>query len=312
MRRKSCRVWGLVCLAIWLTAEAVCGQTHPRKIQNSLGMVFVFIPAGSFLMGSRESPEEVVRKGGGKADELKREHPCHHVEITRGFYFKNKEVTTGEFAVFVKATGYLTTAEVNGYSWVWQGEWKRLPRASWRYPLGLKSGAAVSGRHPVVHVSWKDASAFCRWLSVKEGRNYRLPKEAEWEYACRAGTTTPFFWGETISTDQANYDGNYTYGNGHKGVYRKKTMPVGSFPTNAWAIHDMHGNVWEWCADRFSGDYYHHSPSKDPKGPSSGKYRVLRGGSWYNHPRILRSALRFGKDPSHQDDNLGFRVVMDY
>ena len=127
-------------------------------------------------------------------------------------------------------------------------------------------------------------------MREKDKKSYRLPTEAEWEYACRAGTTTPFHFGETISTDQANYNGNFTYGNGKKGVYRKKTTPVGSFPANAWGLYDMHGNVWQWCQDWY-GDY----PQKDvvdPQGPEKGEYRVLRGGSWSNDPRYCRSAYR--------------------
>ena len=122
-----------------------------------------------------------------------------------------------------------------------------------------------------------------------------LPTEAEWEYACRAGTTTPFHFGETISTDQANYDGNFTYGNGKKGVYREKTTPVGSFPANAWGLYDMHGNVWQWCQDWY-GDY----PQKDvvdPQGPEKGEVRVLRGGSWISDPQYCRSAFRYWFDP---------------
>ena len=121
---------------------------------------------------------------------------------------------------------------------------------------------------PVEKVSWDDCQEFIKKLREKDKKPYRLPTEAEWEYACRAGTTTPFHFGETISTDQANYNGNFTYGNGKKGVYRKKTTPVGSFPANAWGLHDMHGNVWQWCQDWY-GDY----PQKDvvdPQGPEKG------------------------------------------
>ena len=122
---------------------------------------------------------------------------------------------------------------------------------------------------PVEHVSWDDCQEFIKKLREKDKKPYRLPTEAEWEYACRAGTTTPFHFGETISTDQANYNGNFTYGNGKKGVYREKTTPVGSFPANAWGLHDMHGNVWQWCQDWY-GDY----PQKDvvdPQGPEKGE-----------------------------------------
>ena len=138
---------------------------------------------------------------------------------------------------------------------------------------------------------------------------YRLPSEAEWEYACRAGTTTPFSFGETISTAQANYDGNYTYASGKKGEYRKQTTPVGSFPANAFGLHDMHGNVWEWCADP-----WHDSHDGAPTNGSTweggdASRRVYRGGSWFSLPRNLRSACRYWSYPSSRTDDIGFRLA---
>jgi formylglycine-generating enzyme required for sulfatase activity len=158
-------------------------------------------------------------------------------------------------------------------------------------------------RLPVETLSWDDCQAFLR----RAGEGYRLPTEAEWEYACRAGTETPFSFGETISTDQANYNGNYTYGPGSKGVYREETVPVGSFPANAWGFHDMHGNVWEWCQDRY-GEYPSGSVT-DPTGPGSGSHRVLRGGSWLDLPRLCRSANRSRGVPGSQGYNVGFRAA---
>ncbi len=148
------------------------------------------------------------------------------------------------------------------------------------------------GRRPVIYVSWNDAKAYVAWLSRKSGKPYRLPSEAEWEYAARAGTTTPFHFGSTISPDQANYNGRRTYGSGRKGVYRETTVPVGSFPSNAFGLHDVHGNVWEWVEDCYNGSY--------AGAPSDGaawtvgdcSQRVLRGGSWLNAPRLVRSANR--------------------
>ena len=124
--------------------------------------------------------------------------------------------------------------------------------------------------NPVETVSWHDAVKFCQALSRRGDGEYKLPTEAQWEYACRAGTTTPFYCGETISTDLANYDGDYTYGNGRKGTYRGKTTEVKSFPANAWGLYDMHGNVLEWCSDGYDSDYYENSDKEDPKGPDSG------------------------------------------
>jgi sulfatase modifying factor 1 len=159
---------------------------------------------------------------------------------------------------------------------------------------------------PVEMVSWDDCQEFIKKLREKDKKPYRLPTEAEWEYACRAGTKTPFSFGETISTDQANYKGNVAYGNGKKGVYREKTTPVGSFPANAWGLYDTHGNLFQWCQD-WLGDY----PQKDvvdPQGPDEGQYRVLRGGSWNFYPQNCRSALRFYHLPGHRNGSVGFRV----
>jgi len=159
---------------------------------------------------------------------------------------------------------------------------------------------------PVEQVSWADCQEFIKKLREKDKKPYRLPFEAEWEYACRAGTTTPFHFGETISTDLANYAGNFTYGDGKKGVDRKKTMPVGSFPANAFGLHDMHGNVCQWCQD-WNGEY----PQKDvvdPQGPERGGIRVLRGGSWFHTPLHCRSAYRYWDGPGFRGNNLGCRL----
>jgi formylglycine-generating enzyme required for sulfatase activity len=141
-------------------------------------------------------------------------------------------------------------------------------------------------------------------LREKDNKLYRMPTEAEWEYACRAGTTTPFYFGETISTDRANYKGTFIYGSEQQEVYRQKTTPVGCFPANAWGLHDMHGNVWQWCQDRYSETYYAKSPVEDPQGPADGNHRVIRGGCWGAIASSCRSATRY-----FQGDRIGFRVV---
>ena len=168
-----------------------------------------------------------------------------------------------------------------------------------------------NGAHcPVEQVSWKGASTFCQKLSQKTKHTYRLPSEAEWEYACRAGTTTPYHFGETITSDLANYKGNYTYRAASKSKYRKETTPVGKFSPNAFGLFDMHGNVWEWCAD-----YWHYNYQGAPTNGNAwiaggdSSFRLLRGGSWYNIPRYCRSADRLMGAPGNCVRNFGFRVV---
>ncbi|MDP6381551.1 MAG: formylglycine-generating enzyme family protein, partial [Phycisphaerae bacterium] len=174
--------------------------------------------------------------------------------------------------------------------------------------MGKNPSQFKNPKNPVETVPWNDAVEFCRKLSARTGRTVRLPTEAQWEYACRAGTTTPFNTGETISTDEANYDGKYVYGNGKKGVYREKSTPVGSFKANAWGLHDMHGNVLEWCNDWYGNDYYKSSPRVDPKGPGSGPARVIRGGSWFGPVYNVRSANRRRCTPVL--GIMGFRAVV--
>ena len=159
---------------------------------------------------------------------------------------------------------------------------------------------------PVEMVSWEDCQDFIKKLRENDKKPYRLPTEAEWEFSCRAGTTTPFHFGQTIFTDQANYDGNQTYGKLKKGVFRQKTTPVGSFPANALGLYDMHGNVWEWCQDWL--DDYPHDDATDPQGPATGRERVMRGGSWNNHPASCRSAYRARDEPDARDNDVGFRL----
>jgi uncharacterized protein (TIGR02996 family) len=159
---------------------------------------------------------------------------------------------------------------------------------------------------PVEQVSWEDCQEFLKRLREQDRKPYRLPTEAEWEYACRAGTTTPFCFGATLSTDQANYNGNDTYETGKKGVDREETTPVGTFPKNAWGLYDMHGNVWEWCQDWY-GDYTANAVA-DPQGPNSGDFCVLRGGSWISTPEFCRAAFRDGYEPDYRFMGIGLRV----
>jgi formylglycine-generating enzyme required for sulfatase activity len=163
---------------------------------------------------------------------------------------------------------------------------------------------------PVDRVCWYDAVEFCERLSEKTGRAYRLPGEAEWEYACRAGTTTPFYCGGTITTDLANYVGEHIYRLEPAGVYRHVTTDVGSFPPNAFGLYDMHGNVWEWCADAWHDDYTGAPTDGSTWESRAASHRVLRGGCWHDPPDLCRSAARLKHTPSEGEDYFGFRVAL--
>jgi acetyl esterase len=234
----------------------------PKDFTNSLGMKFVWIPPGTFMMGSPKEEKE------RDANEVQ-----HKVTLTRGFYMGVYTVT--------------------------QEQWQAVMGNN---PSEFKGEKNL----PVETVSWDDCQEFIKKLREKDKKPYRLPSEAEWEYACRAGTKTPFHFGQTISTDQANYQGIFTYGDGKKGVNRQKTTPVNSFPANSWGLHDMHGNVFQWCQDWF-GDYPQNDVI-DPEGPKKADFRVQRGGSWGLSPVHGRSASRGGSKPGDRGDGFGFRV----
>lgn len=233
---------------------------------KELGIEFVKIPAGSFLMGS---PLEEPQRESGEIQ--------HRVELSKDFYMSKYPITFKQYDKFCEATG---RQKPDDYTW---GRENR----------------------PVIDVSWDDAVAFCEWIGC------RLPTEAEWEYACKAGTTTPFNTGDNLTTDEANYDGNYPYNNNEKGTYRKKTVPVGTLgKSNAWGLCDMHGNIQEWCSDWYAEYSAADEVVTDPKGPDSGTYRILRGGSWTTRAMQCRSAYRGGIEPSSRLDDAGFRVVL--
>ncbi len=234
--------------------------------------------------------------------ERKENERQHEVEV-ESFAIGKYEVTVGQFKRFVEEAKYKTEAEKSGGCYYLTGsEWKQDADKNWRNP-----GFSQTDDQPVVCVSWNDAMAYVDWLGKQTGKEYRLPKEAEWEYVARAGTTTPFYFGATISTDQANYNGNYVYGNGRKGVYRQKTVKVGQFPPNAWGLHDMHGNVWEWTCSVYS-ENYDGSEQRCAEPGTSGPC-VLRGGSWNTEPRGVRGAARVGGDPHDGGPSGGFRLA---
>lgn len=277
---------------------------------NTIGMALVLIPPGEFLMGDTISAEEVERKWGGwKLEWSKGDYPRHRVRITRGFYLGACAVTRGQFAQFVRETGYRTDAERGGKAYAMSsGIWADRA-ADWRNPLFEQTDA-----HPVVCVSWNDAAAFCGWLARKEGLDYALPSEAQWEYAARAGTTSHWYWGDEDAGAQGRA---CVAGEGESWQCRftgvrdgwTRTAPVGTFTPNAFGLYDMIGNVSCWCRDWFGRDTYASSPPADPEGPNQGTHRSLRGGSWNSGPSYARSAHRDGCPPDFRSSDLGFRVA---
>lgn len=296
-----------------------------------LGMKFVLVPSGEFLMGSDESPEALAsaypQYGRERFLALFDEAPVHKVRITRSFYLGQYEVTVGQFRRFVEASGYQPESEADGtggygYNPDYDPEKSergdafegRNPKYSWRNP-GFKQG----DDHPVVNVTWNDAVAMSKWLSEKEGKTYRLPTEAEWEYAARAGTRTRYYSGndpqsllKVANTFAADTKmkwpqwKNYALAGGDGFEF---TAPVGSFAPNALGLYDMHGNAWEWCADWYDDAYYAKSPANDPLGPASGKVRVRRGGSWHTWSFYVRSSYRNWNSPDTRYTLVGMRLL---
>ena len=250
----------------------------------------VVVPAGSFTMGT--PPDEEVATG--REDQVR-------VSIAAPFAVGRFAVTRGEFAAFVAATGHKT----DGGCYRFNGsEWKREADRNWRSP-----GFAQDDRHPAVCTSWTDAKAYAAWLSSSTGKSYRLLSEAEREYVARAGSTTPFWWGTTISTDQANYDGRITYAGGAKGEWRQGTVPVDSFAANPWGLYNVHGNVWEWTEDCWNEKNAGNPGDGTARADGDCSVRVLRGGSWNNAPHSIRSARRNRNPPATRDGYIGFRVA---
>ena len=330
MLRKACTAALAALTAVGsltvATAEEPKEVDGKKQITNSIGMKLTLIPAGEFMMGSRESAEDTAaffREPYGvdfqTTDFFKDEHPLHRVRITRPFYLGTYQVTRGQFRQFVNDTGYKTDSERGDMpgAWGWDAEKRKFVFSkdySWR-----NAGFKQTDEHPVLNMSWNDAMAFCQWLSRKEGRTYQLPTEAQWEYACRAGTTTRYSSGDNPETVvrvgnvadaafRATFpDRKWTTKASDGHVF---TAPVGSFRPNAFGLYDMHGNAWEWCSDSYRGKYYAASPEDDPKGPRTANCRVVRGGSWYNGPSACRSAKRFWRSPDNRFDfAAGLRVA---
>lgn len=276
----------LVTLVPCLGAPAAF-SAEPPVVTNSIGMKLARIPSGSFMMGSPRSEAERDDK-----EEL------HEVTITKPFWIGVYEVKQTEYVEVMRG----------------------VERAENRSTFQADD-------NPVENVEWRLARIFCERLSARPeeqqaGRKYRLPTEAEWEYACRAGTSTAFHTGESLSSSQANFNGQYPAGGAKQDKYLRRTTKVGSYQANAFGLYDMHGNVAEWCADWYDPDYYLDSPDEDPLGPPLGVvptgftnygnenfFVVVRGGCWVDDGRACRSAYRFRAMPNTQYRLIGFRVV---
>lgn len=313
--------------AVLLVAGAAAAGDDP------LGIAFVRVPAGEFLMGSAEPAAALAAAYPGlersRFESLSDEAPVHRVRITRPFEMSRHEITAGQFRAFLQRSGHVPESVADGtggYGFnprydpatsprrdAFEG---RSPRYSWQNP-----GFAQTDDHPVVNVSWNDALALANWLSRQDGlgRTYRLPTEAEWEYACRAGGQGRYQHGDdpagllrvanTFDEDAAP----------HWPAWRERalpgrdghafTAPVGAYAPNAFGLHDMHGNVWEWVSDWYGENYYAQSPTDDPTGPIEGGVKVRRGGSWHTWPLYTRCAFRNWNTPQTRYTLVGIRLV---
>ena len=318
------------------TAVFAGPQELPEKAAADLGvgvkMELVLVPAGKFKMGSGESAEDTAAyfnktyrenfppdgMGGLEANFFENEHPQHDVRITKPFFLGMYPVTRGQFRQFVTATSYKTDKDKDKklLAWGWDPDKKQFSndeKYSWQ-----NAGFEQTDEHPVVNVTWNDAMAFCKWLSEKEGQTYRLPTESEWEYACRARTTTRYPSGDdpqTLGKVSNLVDAtvkvripDWKYMIYHSDNYAF-TSPVGKSKPNTFGLHDMHGNAFQWCSDWYSENYYAASPENDPPGPDSGTERVIRGGTWNFRPLGARSAERNKTEPDSRNCSAGFRVV---
>lgn len=321
----------LLCAAVLSACALPRTDTPGTVIENSLGMRLVRVPAGEFLMGSDE-PLEVLAQAFPRYErrrltDLRDEAPVHRVRITRAFYLGQHEVTVGQFRRFVQASGYVPESVADGtggYGYnpaydpsttvrgdAFEG---RDRRYSWQNP-----GFAQSDTHPVLNVTWNDAMALAAWLSRQEGVRYRLPTEAEWEYACRAGSRTRYAGSDdpqsllssanTFDADTAVFWPRWQGQSlgGHDG--HAFTAPVGSFQPNAFGLYDMLGNAWEWTADWYGENTYAQSPLQDPQGPADGNARVRRGGSWHTWALYARCAYRNWNTPQTRYTLVGIRLL---
>jgi formylglycine-generating enzyme required for sulfatase activity len=253
--------------------ERITVSGYELELAKGLAITMVQIPAGSFQMGSPATESERASEEG----------PQHRVQL-QSFFLGQTPLT--------------------------QAQWQAV--ANWsQVELKLNPNPArfKGANRPVGQVRWEEAMEFCRRLSQRAKLAYTLPSEAQWEYACRAGSTTPFAFGDTLTPDFANFNGIVTYGSGPKGQYRQQTKEVGSFPANAWGLQDMHGNVWEWCLDPWHDSCWGAPADGSAWTAGGGTARLLRGGSWLSIPRLCRSAFRFLSSlPDSRLSSIGFRV----
>ncbi len=251
-------------------------EGYREQLGEGVALTMVKISGGSFLMGSPK----------GEPERFDDESPQHEVTLD-AFWMAQTPITQAQ--------------------WRTVAAWQQLERDLKPDPAKFKGD-----NRPVERVSWHDAQEFCRRLSQRTGQRYGLPSEAQWEYACRAGSTTPFHFGATLTPELANYNGNFVYQNGPKGTYRQQTCEVASLPANGWGLHDMHGNVWEWCQDHWH-DSYNLAPGDDQPwlAPVAAvdAQKLLRGGSWIGDPGDCRSAYRSHDEADSVANDVGFRVV---
>lgn len=267
-------------------------QKNKQESLNKLtgGIDLVYVRGGSFEMGSEK----------GESDEK----PMHTITLSNYFIGKY-EVTVGQFRKFIAATGYKTSADINGGSYLWNGsQWKLQPGINWEYDaLGFKR-PETEENHPVIHVSWTDALEYTKWLSSVTGKAFRLPTEAEWEFAARGGMSSngyTFAGSNDINQVAWSLDNK-----------SNQTFPVGKKQPNELGIYDMTGNVWEWCNDWYDADYYAKSPSTNPQGSKSGLFKVIRGGSWGGLSNFNRVTFRYRYFPGNRGKFNGFRIAASY
>ncbi|MFC2150906.1 formylglycine-generating enzyme family protein [Bacteroidota bacterium] len=257
--------------------------------QNSdLKNQMVFVKGGTFSMGSENGDDDTK--------------PVHSVSLD-DFYISKYEVTVSQFEMFINETGYNTDPEVDGYSYIINKKeiWEKRKKINWRHNVKGEMRTADTYNHPVIHVSWRDVNAYCRWISKKTGIKYRLPTEAEWEYTARGGNKSKGYdyAGSNNISDVAWYRDNSG----------DETHPVGQKQPNELGIYDMTGNVWEWCSDWYDKSYYKKSPQINPQGPEYGSYHILKGGSLGSGIENSKNIIRSQGKPASRGGHTGFRIA---